>query len=71
MNHVGVIKAIVAQVVEQNLVRREIVRLLKMADNLVDSQQQRCFAQLVVVSTIAEMADWTDCEYYFQFRILL
>ena len=55
MNHVLLIKTIVAKIVEKDLVSREIMGVPELLAELVHRQKQRGFAQLVAVESIFQM----------------
>lgn len=55
MDHVFLVKAIVAKFIQKNLVSREIMGVFELFTNLIDGQQKRGFAQLIAVETVFQM----------------
>lgn len=62
VRHVGVVEAVVAQVVHEDFVGGEVVANAALALQPVDGQQQGGLAQLVAVSSVAEVAYGTHRE---------
>ncbi len=61
MKHIIGVETIVAQFIEHNLIRREISSVA--VEQLVNSQQQSGFGELVLVQTVLDMPNRRDGEY--------
>ena len=62
MHHVFLVEAVVAQLVQEDFVSWEIMRVAILLAHLVYSKQQRCLAQLVFVQTVLQVAQGRNGE---------
>ena len=62
MYHIFFIEAVVAKLIEKNFVSRKIMSVSEGFTDLIDGQQERRFAQLVLMEAVFEMAQGRDRE---------
>jgi len=60
--HIAGIEAVVAQLVHHDLITIEVMAIRIILHQLVHSEQERAFAQLVAVGAISEVTDGADRE---------
>ena len=58
MHHVLPVETVVAQLIQENFVGWEIMRIIELLANLVDGKQQRGLAELVLMQAIFQMTQW-------------